>query len=54
MDLALEFIKQEAGEETAGKVQSLAEYYPSGKLYGSFHRDPTAPGYLREVMSAED
>jgi transcriptional regulator GlxA family with amidase domain len=54
MDLALEFIKQEAGEETAGKVQSLAEYYPSGKLYGSFHRDPNAPGYLREVMSAED
>jgi transcriptional regulator GlxA family with amidase domain len=48
MDLALEFIKQEAGEDTAGKVQSFAEYYPSGKIYGSFHRDPNAPEYLKE------
>ena len=48
MDLALEFIKQEAGEDTAGKVQSFAEYYPSGKIYGSFHRDPNAPGYLKK------
>ena len=46
IDLALEFIKQEAGEETAGKVQSFAEYYPAGKLYGAFHQDPNAPGYL--------
>ncbi len=48
MDLALEFIKQEAGEDTAGKVQSFAEYYPSRKIYGSFHRDPHAPLYLKE------
>ena len=48
IDLALEFIQHEAGEEVAGKVQSLAEYYPSGKTYGSFHKDPQAPGYLRK------
>lgn len=46
IDLALEFIKQQAGEETAGKVQSFAEYYPTGKMYGKFHQDPKAPGYL--------
>ena len=46
IDLALEFIRQEAGEETAGKVQSFAEYYPTGKMYGKFHQDPKAPGYL--------
>ena len=46
IDLALEFINHEAGEQTAGKVQSFAEYYPSGKLYGAFYRDPKAPGYL--------
>ena len=48
MDLALEFIKQEAREDTAGKVQSFAEYYPSGKIYGSFPRETNAPGYLKE------
>jgi len=31
LDLALEFIKHEAGDNTAGSVQSFAEYYPSGK-----------------------
>ena len=46
IDLALEFIKHEAGDGTAGSVQSFAEYYPSGKNYGSFHQDPNAPGYL--------
>jgi len=46
IDLALEFINHEADEQTAGKVQSFAEYYPSGNLYGKFHRDPKAPGYL--------
>jgi len=49
IDLALEFIKHEAGEETAGKVQSFAEYYPYGKMYGAFHRDPKAPGYLQKM-----
>ena len=46
IDLALEFIKHEAGDGTAGSVQSFAEYYPSGKTYGVFHKDPKAPGYL--------
>ena len=46
IDLALAFIEHEAGEGTAGSVQSLAEYYPSGKNYGTFHKDPKAPGYL--------
>jgi transcriptional regulator GlxA family with amidase domain len=46
IDLALEFIRHEAGEEIAGKVQSFAEYYPSGRLYGTFHQDPNAPDYL--------
>ena len=46
LDLALAFIEHEAGEGTAGSVQSFAEYYPSGKNYGTFHRDPKAPGYL--------
>lgn len=46
IDLALEFIKYEAGADTAGSVQSFAEYYPSGRKYGTFHMDPKAPGYL--------
>ena len=46
IDLALAFIKHEAGDDTAGSVQSFAEYYPSGKNYGTFHKDPKAPGYL--------
>jgi len=46
VDLALAFIEHEAGEVTAGKVQSLAEYYPSGKQFGQFHLDPKAPSYL--------
>jgi transcriptional regulator GlxA family with amidase domain len=50
IDLALEFIKHEAGEETAGKVQSFAEYYPSGKVYGTFQQDPKAPSYLSSKM----
>jgi len=49
IDLALEFIRHEAGEETAGKVQSFAEYYPTGKMYGAFHRDSKAPGYLKKT-----
>jgi transcriptional regulator GlxA family with amidase domain len=46
IDLALEFINHEAGDGTAGSVQSFAEYYPSGKNFGTFHKDPQAPGYL--------
>jgi transcriptional regulator GlxA family with amidase domain len=46
IDLALAFIQHEAGDGTAGSVQSFAEYYPSGKNYSTFHKDPKAPGYL--------
>lgn len=46
IDMALALIAQEAGEETAGKVQLYAEYYPTGKLHGRAHRDPKAPGYI--------
>ena len=46
IDLALAFIKHEAGDSTAGSVQSFAEYYPLRKNYGTFHKDPKAPGYL--------
>jgi hypothetical protein len=35
-----------AGEEVAGKVQSFAEYYPSGKKYGTFHLDAKSPEYI--------
>ena len=48
IDLALEFIKHEAGREIAGKVQLYAEYYPSQKIYGTAHLDPKAPGYLSD------
>ena len=48
IDLSLALIAQEAGEEAAGNVQSFAEYYPSGKVYGSFASDPKAPGYLKK------
>lgn len=47
MDMALELIAQEAGEETAGQVQLYAEYYPTGKTYGTAHKDPKAPGYIK-------
>jgi transcriptional regulator GlxA family with amidase domain len=47
IDLALAFIAAEAGEETAGKVQFFAEYYPSGERHGTAHLDSQAPKYLK-------
>jgi transcriptional regulator GlxA family with amidase domain len=47
IDLALAFIESVAGEDVAGKVQFGAEYYPSGRCYGAFHRSPQAPAYLK-------
>jgi hypothetical protein len=47
MDMALELIAQQAGEEIAGQVQLYAEYYPTGKIYGTAHKDPMAPGYIK-------
>ena len=47
IDMALELIADEAGEDIAGSTQLFAEYYPSGSIYGSAHKDPKAPGYIR-------
>ena len=47
IDMALELIAQEAGEETAGEVQLYAEYYPAGTRYGMAHKEPQAPAYLK-------
>jgi transcriptional regulator GlxA family with amidase domain len=47
IDLALEFIESVAGEAVAGKVQFGAEYYPSGRLFGTLHESPQAPAYLK-------
>ena len=48
IDLMLAFIADTAGEETAGKVQFAAEYYPSARRYGAAHQSQLAPGYLKE------
>jgi transcriptional regulator GlxA family with amidase domain len=47
IDLMLAFIADFAGDETAGKVQFAAEYYPSGQRYGSPYISSMAPGYLK-------
>jgi transcriptional regulator GlxA family with amidase domain len=47
-DMALAFIADVAGDDVAGKVQLYSEWYPSTRRYGSAHRDPGAPGYVRE------
>ena len=47
MDMALNLIAHEAGEETAGMVQLYAEYYPAGTLFGTGHKEPQAPGYIK-------
>jgi transcriptional regulator GlxA family with amidase domain len=46
-DLMLAFIASVAGEESAGKVQFAAEYYPSSVKYGGFENRAEAPAYLR-------
>ena len=38
IDLALAFIAAVAGETVAGKIQLGAEYYPSGRCFGTLHR----------------
>ena len=49
IDLMLAFIADVAGEEVAAKIQLGAEYFPSGKRYGSPHMYEKAPGYLKEA-----
>lgn len=51
IDLMLAFIANVAGEETAGKVQFGAEYFPSTRRYGSPHKHEKAPGYLRREIA---
>jgi transcriptional regulator GlxA family with amidase domain len=46
-DMMLAYIAAVAGDDSAGKVQLGAEYYPSTVRYGSQAGDPRAPGYLR-------
>lgn len=46
-DLMLAFIATVAGDETAGKVQFGAEYYPLSKRYGGFESHEKAPAYLK-------
>lgn len=48
IDLALALICEQVGEETAGKVQLAAEYYPSHMRYGQAHLITEAPAYLRD------
>ena len=48
IDMALELIAQEAGEETAGMIQLYAEYYPTGRLHGEAHKEPQAPRYIKK------
>lgn len=47
IDLALAFIEAVAGEAVAGKIQLGAEYYPSGRFFGTLHLGPQAPAYLK-------
>jgi transcriptional regulator GlxA family with amidase domain len=48
IDMALELISKEAGEETAGMIQLYAEYYPTGKIHGAAHKEPQAPRYIKK------
>jgi transcriptional regulator GlxA family with amidase domain len=53
IDLALAFIEAVAGETVAGKIQLGAEYYPSGRFYGSLHQGPQAPAYLKRPLKTQ-
>ncbi|HQN18173.1 MAG TPA: DJ-1/PfpI family protein [Syntrophobacteraceae bacterium] len=50
IDLLFALIAEIASEESAGKVQFAVEYYPSTRRYGSSHKSPMAPGYLKEKV----
>ena len=47
LDMSLAFVKEEFGEDTAEAIQFYAEYYPTGKVYGSPQANEKAPAYLR-------
>ena len=43
-----ELIAVLGGEEAAGRVQHMAEYYPDGRRYGRLHAEhPQSPAYLK-------
>jgi transcriptional regulator GlxA family with amidase domain len=46
IDLTLAFIAAVAGDESAGKVQLYAEYYPSGVKYGGAEARARTPRYV--------
>ena len=46
-DMMLAFIAHVAGDDSAGKVQLAAEYYPDTTRYGRQVEDPRAPAYVR-------
>ena len=46
-DMMLAYIAHVAGDDTAGKVQLSAEYYPAATRYGRHAEDPRAPAYVR-------
>jgi transcriptional regulator GlxA family with amidase domain len=48
IDMMLAFLAETAGEQAAGIVQFAAEYYPSARSYGDFHRRADAPAYLKD------
>jgi len=47
IDMMLAFIADVAGDDTAGKVQLAAEYYPAATRYGAQAEDPRTPAYVR-------
>ena len=53
IDLALAFIADQAGGETAGQVQLATEYYPGPRKYGRAHLIPEAPAYIQKDKGAE-
>ncbi len=46
-DMMLAYIAHVAGDDSAGKVQLAAEYYPAATRYGRQAEDPRAPAYVR-------
>ena len=50
IDLILALIEDIAGGEIAGRVQLAAEYYPALKRYGTSHKAPMAPAYLKNEV----
>lgn len=49
IDMLMAFITHEAGEETAGQIQYLCEYYPEQKFYAFHQPPPKYTDYLSET-----